>query len=126
MPSAARHPRREHAPGEAVRVAQHEVAAGAPDEQQDRREGGGEGRLGRVVSFWQNFGKFSANFRSFSAVSKRNFARKYAFDSIFQALQDLHTFAPLQSQNLSKKKNRFEQSAIFVKAQQHFCKCCKI
>ena len=32
---------------------------------------------------------------SFSAVSKRNFARKYAFDSIFQALQDLHPFAPL-------------------------------
>ena len=39
---------------------------------------------------------------SFSAVSKRNFARKYAFDSIFQALQDLHTSAPLQSQNFSK------------------------
>ena len=32
---------------------------------------------------------------SFSAVSKRNFARKYAVDSFFQALQDLHTFAPL-------------------------------
>ena len=28
-----------------------------------------------------------------------DFASKYAFDSIFQALQDLHTFAPLQSQN---------------------------
>ena len=40
---------------------------------------------------------------SFSDVSKRNFARKYAFDSIFQALQDLHTFAPLQSQNFRKK-----------------------
>ena len=40
---------------------------------------------------------------SFSAVSKRNFATKYAFDSIFQALQDLHTFAPLQSQKFSKK-----------------------
>ena len=40
---------------------------------------------------------------SFSAVSKRNFARKYAFDSIFQALQDLHPFAPLQSQNFRKK-----------------------
>ena len=40
---------------------------------------------------------------SFSAVSKRNFARKYAFDSIFQALQDLHIFAPLQSQNFRKK-----------------------
>ena len=39
----------------------------------------------------------------FSAESKRNFARKYAFDSIFQALQDLHTVAPLQSQNFSKK-----------------------
>ena len=40
---------------------------------------------------------------SFSAAPKRNFARKYAFDSIFQSLQDLHTFAPLQSQNFSKK-----------------------
>ena len=40
---------------------------------------------------------------SFSVVSKRNFARKYAFDSIVQALQDLHTFAPLQSQNFRKK-----------------------
>ena len=40
---------------------------------------------------------------SFSAVSKRNFARKYAFDSIFQALQNLHTFAPLQTQNFNKK-----------------------
>ena len=50
--------------------------------------------------------------RSFSAVSKRNIARKYAFDSIFQALQDVHTFAPLQSQNF--RKNQFEKSAIFV------------
>ena len=40
---------------------------------------------------------------SFSAVSKRNFARKYAFDSIFQALQDLHPFEPLQSQHFRKK-----------------------
>ena len=42
-------------------------------------------------------------FHAFSAVSKRNFARKYAFDSIFQDLQDLHPFAPLQSQNFRKK-----------------------
>ena len=40
---------------------------------------------------------------SFSAASKRKFAIKYAFDSIFQALQDLHPFAPLQSQNFRKK-----------------------
>ena len=46
---------------------------------------------------------------SFSAVSKRNFARKYAFDSIFQALQDLHHFAPLQSQN-SRKKSAWKNS----------------
>ena len=50
---------------------------------------------------FRNFCKFLAG--SFSAVSKRNFARKYAFDSIFQALQDLHTFAPLQPQNFRKK-----------------------
>ena len=39
---------------------------------------------GRVVAIlWQNFGKFSANFRSFSAVSTAIFASKYAFCSIF-------------------------------------------
>ena len=47
------------------------------------------------------FCKFLAGL--FSAVSKRNFARKYAFDSIFQFLQDLHPFAPLQSQIFRKK-----------------------
>ena len=58
---------------------------------------GGEVGLAKLA----NFCKFLAG--SFSALSKRNFARKYAFDSIFQALQDLHPFAPLQSQNFSKK-----------------------
>ena len=50
---------------------------------------------------FRKFCKFLAG--SFSAVSKRNFARKYAFDSFFQALQDLHPLAPLQSQNFRKK-----------------------
>ena len=54
-------------------------------------------KLGKLA----NFCKFLAG--SFSAVSKRNFARKYSFDSIFQALQGLHPFAPLQSQNFRKK-----------------------
>ena len=54
-------------------------------------------KIGKISKFC----KFLAG--SFSAVSKRNFARKYAFDSIFQALQDLHPFAPLQSQNFRKK-----------------------
>ena len=75
--------------------------------------GGGSGSDGPAAAFPEdeadlppsayfcNFCKFLAG--SFSAVSKRNFARKYAFDSIFQALQDLRTFAPLQSQNFRKK-----------------------
>ena len=69
-----------------------------------RRAPGGRGKgakLGKLTIFSQNFANFLAG--SFSAVSKRNFARKYAFDSIFQALQDLHPFAPLQSQNFRKK-----------------------
>ena len=57
-----------------------------------------------VITKLGKFCKFLAG--SFSAVSKRKFARKYAFDSIFPALQDLHTSAPLQSQKFSK--NWFE------------------
>ena len=54
-----------------------------------------------VLVYFTFFCKFLAG--SFSAVSKRNFARKYAFDSIFQALQDLHTFAPLESNRKTMK-----------------------
>ena len=62
------------------------------------------------------FCKFLAD--SFSAVSNRNFARKYAFDNIFQALQDLHTFAPLQSRKIRKK--------IGLKKQQFLWNFCNI
>ena len=58
-------------------------------------------RPGKIGKISQNFCKLLAG--SFSALSKRNFARKYAFDSIFQALQDLHPVAPLQSQIFRKK-----------------------
>ena len=57
--------------------------------------------IGKICNFFLNFDKFLAG--SFSVVSKRTFARKYAFDSIFQALQDVHTFATLQTQYFSKK-----------------------
>ena len=40
---------------------------------------------------------------SFSAVWTATIASKDAFFSIFRDLQDLHSFAPLRSQNLSKK-----------------------
>ena len=51
-----------------------------------------------------NFTKFLQIFGGlvFGSIKKK-FARKYAFYSIFQALQDLHLFAPLQSQNFRKK-----------------------
>ena len=49
---------------------------------------------------------------------------KYAFDNIFQGLQDVHTFAPLQTQHLAK--NRFLKSAIFVKCQQNVCNFWKV
>ena len=70
-----------------------------------------------------NFCKFLAG--SFSAVSKRNVARKYAFDSIFLDLTDVHTFAPLQTQHFSKKSVQ-KQSAIFVTFQQIIYEFCKI
>ena len=75
-------------------------------------------RSAKLANF-ANFCKFLAG--SFSAVSKRNFARKYAFDSIFQALQDLHPFAPLQSQNF---RNVFQKNSqkIGLKYQQFLWK----
>ena len=41
---------------------------------------------------------------SFSAVSTPIFASKYLLESSRRDLQDLHTFAPLRSQNFSKKR----------------------
>ena len=75
-----------------------------------------------VLQLFFNILQFLAG--SFSAVSKRNFARKYAFDSIFQALQDLLPFAPLQSQDFRKKSvlkisNFRENSAKFLQMLQN-------
>ena len=76
-------------------------------------------------AYWQHFPEF-CNFLagSFSAVSKPNFASEYAFRSIFQSLQDLHTFAPLKTKILEKTAGKIsnfcENSAIFSTS------CCKI
>ena len=43
----------------------------------------------------------------FSSVSKPIFATKYTSFSILRDLQDLHTFAPLQTQNIRKKSSNF-------------------
>ena len=76
-----------------------------PDQRPDPElhEGHAEEEVGlcKISGFSRKICKFLAD--PFSAVPKRNFARKYAFDGIFQALQDLHPFAPLQSQNFRKK-----------------------
>ena len=74
MPGLGR--RRLHAPGRG--------AEAVPDPAPGR--GGEERRV--VANFWQIFGKISAKFRSFSAVSAPIFARKYAFCIIFQNLPD--------------------------------------
>ena len=58
---------------------------------------------------------------SFSAVSKPIFASKYAFFSIFRALQDSQTFAPLHTQNF-QIFCKFSQ--IFVEFSR-FCKICQ-
>ena len=53
--------------------------------------------LGRVGRYQQTLNG------SLSAVSKPIFASKYSLESIFRDLQVVHTFAPLRSQNFSKK-----------------------
>ena len=98
------------------RTAARTSRRGTPSSPGGRRPSG-VSKIGKII-----ISKFLAG--SFSAVSKRNFARKYAFDSIFQALQDLYTFAPLQSQNVSKKS--VWKIRIFVKIKQKFCRCWKI
>ena len=45
---------------------------------------------------------------SFSAVSTATIARVGAFFQIFRDLQDLHAFAPLQTQNISYFHQKFE------------------
>ena len=70
-------------------------------------------KISKIDKFCKNLAKFCKFLAgSFSAVSKRNFARKYAFDSIFQALQDLRCIL-LHRCNLNFfAKNRFEKLRI--------------
>ena len=71
-----------------------------------------------------NFAKFCKFLAgSFSAVSKRNFARKYAFDNSFHTLQDVTLLHRCGLKILAK--SRFEKSAIFVKIQQKFANVAK-
>ena len=59
------------------------------------------------------FGKFSAKFHSFSAVSAPIFARKYAFCSIFQNLSDYQAEIFKIWQNLSLNLADFATFAKF-------------
>ena len=57
---------------------------------------------------WYFFQKILQTLRgSLSAVSKPNFASKYAFESSRRDLQDLHAFAPLSIQNFSQISSNF-------------------
>ena len=55
------------------------------------------GWVSKISNFYKIFGGLVLG------CIKTKFAIKYAFDSIFQALQDVHTFAPLPTRNLSKR-----------------------
>ena len=55
---------------------------------------------------------------SFSSVSTATIARVGAFFRIFQDLQDLHSFAPLQTQNFSKIS--FEKSTFFARTRKFY------
>ena len=57
---------------------------------------------------------------SFSSVSKPIFATKVSFCSIFRDLQDLHSFAPVETQNFYK--NSYENLLIFSKKSTFFIK----
>ena len=92
--------------------------------------GSDSGRL--KIWIISKFCKFLAG--SFSAVSKRDFARKYAFDSIFNLYKSCILFffkknrargwRLLHCCNLKTlAKKRFEKSAIIVKSQKKVCKC---
>ena len=86
---------------------------------QVRGRGLGSAKLANFAKFC----KFLAG--SFSAVSERNFARKYAFDSTFQALQDVHTFAPLQTQHVSQKIDLKHQQLSYNFSNYCFANCAK-
>ena len=59
---------------------------------------------------------------SFSAVSTATIASKDAFFSIFRDLQDLHSFAPLQSQILQSFRKFFRENfSDFCKILLNFC-----
>ena len=62
----------------------------------------------------------SSNFRGreFSAVSRPIFATKYLFFRILRDLEDMQSFAPLRSQNSSKKSAK----NFVVKLFSNFCK----
>ena len=58
----------------------------------------------QINEIYQNFANFwRAHSRLYQNEILQENNSKYAFDSMFQALQDLHPFAPLQSQNFRKK-----------------------
>ena len=60
---------------------------------------------------------------SFSAVSTPIFASKYAFFSIFRDLQDLQSFAPLQTKKIQKISSTF--LVIFAKFEGFFANSCQ-
>ena len=69
-----------------------------------------------------NYKKYRSLESSLAAVSTPIFATKASFFSIFRELHDLHTFAPLQSQNFQNFAQHFgENFEIFKSSFAKFC-----
>ena len=77
---------------------------------------------GTTVQSFQNLQKFwRARSRLYQNEILQENMRSTAF---LQVLQDVHTFAPLETQNFSKKS--VQSFSNFVKNSAKCCKCCKI
>ena len=88
-----------------TRTGRQRAAAGRPA----NMAGLGFAKLPKLANL-AKFCKFLAGW--FSAVSKRTFATKCAFCSIFQALQDLHTFCSAPKSEQKNAKHQFEKQYI--------------
>ena len=89
--------------GDAVAVRVDERVRRVPGGQLGSRRAGAASWLGLGLA---KFCKFLAG--SFSAVSKRNFARKYAFGSIFQDLQVDYKMCTLCTAAISKVQQKID------------------
>ena len=68
------------------------------------------GKIHLNLQFFANFWRARSRLHQNEILEENN--SKYAFESAFQSLQDLHICAPLQSQNLEQKSGLKNQQFL--------------